>query len=70
MCGVKTKLLSLLAAIAAFLTFVGGLDLAGIIGFLPDVVATGFATALLLFAGNVHLIKALGDFVDDGRINN
>ena len=67
--GVKTKLLSFLAAVAAFLTFVGGLDLAGIVGFLPDTVATGFATALPLLAGIVHLIKALGDFIDDGKIN-
>lgn len=47
----------------------GGLDLSGIIDVLPPKVATGFATALPLLAGIVHLIKALGDFIDDGKIN-
>ena len=54
---------------AAFLTLLGGLDLSGIIDVLPPQVATGLATALPLLAGVVHLIRALGDFIDDGKIN-
>ncbi|WP_193211449.1 hypothetical protein [Luteolibacter marinus] len=54
---------------AAFLTLLGGLDLSGIIDVLPAKVATGLATALQLLAGLVHLVKAVGDFVDDGQIN-
>ena len=65
----KTRILSILAAVAAFLTMLGGLDLAEIISVLPEKVATVFATALPLLAGFVHLIKAIGDFVDDGKIN-
>ena len=67
--GVKTRILSALAAVAAFLTLLGGLDLSGIIDVLPPKVATGLATALPLLAGVVHLINALGDFLDDGKIN-
>jgi hypothetical protein len=55
--------------VAAFLTMLGGLDLSGFIDVLPPKVATGFATALPLLAGIVHLINALGDFIDDGKIN-
>lgn len=65
----KTRILSVLAAVAAFLTMLGGLDLSGIIDVLPPKVATGFATALPLLAGVVHLLNALGDFLDDGKIN-
>lgn len=67
--GVKTRIPSFLAAAAAFLTLLGGLDLSGIVSILPAPVATGFATALPLLAGIVHLIKAFGDFLDDGKIN-
>ncbi len=65
----KTRILSFLAAVAAILTFLGGLDLSGIASILPDTVATAFATALPLFAGVVHLVKALADLIDDGQIN-
>lgn len=65
----KTRILSALAAVAAFLTLLGGLDLSGIIDVLPPRVATWLATALPLLAGIVHLIRALGDFIDDGKIN-
>jgi succinate dehydrogenase hydrophobic anchor subunit len=65
----KARILSVLAAVAAFLTMLGGLDLSGIIDVLPPKVATGFATALPLLAGIVHLLNALGDFIDDGKIN-
>ena len=65
----KTRILSALAAVAAFLTTIGGLDLSGIISLLPDSVATGFAVALPSLAGVVHLLKAIGDFADDGKIN-
>ncbi|RYD39439.1 MAG: hypothetical protein EOP83_36780 [Verrucomicrobiaceae bacterium] len=65
----KTRILSAIAALAAFLTTIGGLDLSGIISLLPDTVATGFAVALPSLAGVVHLLKAIGDFADDGKIN-
>ena len=65
----KTRILSALAAVAAFLSTIGGLDLSGIISLLPDSVATGFAVALPSLAGVVHLLKAIGDFADDGKIN-
>jgi len=66
---VKTKLLSYLAAAAAFLTALGALDLTGVLPLLPDNVAGGLTIALPLFATIVHLIKALGDAADDGKIN-
>ena len=63
------RFVSFLAAVAAFLTLLGGLDLSGFITLLPDNLATGFATALPLLAGITHLVKSLGDFADDGKIN-
>lgn len=65
----KDRILKVLAAVAAFLTFLGGLDLSGIVSVLPNEIATGFATAFPLLAGVVHLVKAFGDFADDGKIN-
>jgi hypothetical protein len=65
----KTRLLSFLAAIAAVLTVLGGLDLSGIVHLFPDHVATGLATILPSFAAVVHLIRTIGDVVDDGKVN-
>ena len=65
----KTRILSAVAAVAAFLTTLGGLDLSGIISLLPESVAQAFAIAFPSLAGVVHLLKALGDFADDGKIN-
>ena len=58
-----------MAAVAAFLTTLGGLDLSGIITLLPESVAQAFAIAFPSLAGVVHLLRALGDFADDGKIN-
>lgn len=49
----KTRILSILAAVAAFPTMLGGLDLSGIVSILPNDVATGFAAALPLLAGGI-----------------
>lgn len=65
----KTRILSILAAAAAFLTVLAGLDLSGIVHALPDTVATGIATVVPLLAGLRYLVVALADFVDDGQIN-
>ena len=54
---------------AAFLTTLGGLDLSGVISLLPESVAQAFAIAFPSLAGVVHLLRALGDFADDGKIN-
>ena len=67
--GVKTRILSALAAIAALLTALGGLDLSGVVNVLPEPLAAGLATALPMLVGIVHLIRAIGDFADDGKIN-
>lgn len=66
---VKTKLLSYLAAAAAFLTVLAGLDLSGIVHAMPDTWATGIATILPTLAGLVHFMRAVGDFADDGQFN-
>ncbi|MCW1887700.1 hypothetical protein OKA04_23385 [Luteolibacter flavescens] len=65
----KARILSILAAIAAFLTVLGGLDLSGMIHLFPNEVATGLTTALPALAVLTHLIRALGDAFDDGQIN-
>jgi hypothetical protein len=65
----KTRLLSFLAAVAAVLTVLGGLDLSGMVHLFPDNVATGLATILPGLAAAVHLVKTIGDAFDDGEIN-
>ena len=45
-----------MAAVAAFLTSLGGLDLSGIISLLPESVAQAFAIAFPSLAGVVHLL--------------
>lgn len=65
----KSRILSVLAALAAFLTALGAADLSGLINLFPDDVASVLATALPALAGVVHLLKAFGDFLDDGKIN-
>lgn len=64
------RFLAFLASVAAFLTAVGGADLAGFISLLPDDWATGFVTILPSLAGVVHFLKIFGDFADDGKLNN
>jgi hypothetical protein len=68
--GVKTRILSILAAVADFLMMLGGLDLSDIVSILPNDVAAGFATPLALLAGVVHVIKVIGDLAHDGKIND
>lgn len=63
------RIVSFLAGVLALLTFVGGLDLTGIITLLPDPVAKALVLALPLLAGFKHLVTACGDFADDGQIN-
>lgn len=65
----KTRILSFLAAVAAVLTVLGGLDLSGIVHLFPDNVATGLATVLPGLAAVVHLVNTLADAIDDGKIN-
>lgn len=67
---VKAKLLSTLAAVAAILTVIGGLDLSGIINLLPANVATGFSVALPAIAALAHGVRAVGDHLDDGKRND
>jgi hypothetical protein len=47
----------------------GGLDLSGFTNVLPPNVAAVVSTAFPLLAGLVYLIRAVGDFADDGQIN-
>lgn len=65
----KSRILSFLAAVAAVLTVLGGLDLSGILSLFPDHVATGLATVLPGIAALVHVVNTLGDAYDNGKID-
>jgi hypothetical protein len=67
----KTKrLIHILAAILGGLTVVGGLDATGILNILPDDWAAILATVPPACLGLGHTVRALGDKLDNGVMDN
>lgn len=61
--------ISILAAVAAVLSALAGLDLAGVIDILPPAVAPWVAVGPPIAAAALHFVVALGDLLDDGKKN-
>lgn len=64
------KALLILAAVGAALSALGGMDIVGIITFLPDQWASFLAIAPPIAAASVHVIQAVGDVLDNGIRDN
>lgn len=67
---VKAKLLHTLSSIGAICSAAGGLNLVGVISFLPPKIAAALAIAPPVVAALGHAAMALGDALDDGERND
>lgn len=63
------KFLLILAVVGAALSALGGLDLAGVITFLPKQWAGALAIVPPVAAAMLHFVMLIGDILDDGEQN-